>query len=896
MIDVADEVTEVFRKARELDSAPPRAWITLGRLGDLDGIYPIDRAFNDGARAGFAKALAREWTGCAVRVVGYQGGSSDDEAARAACDELAACRKPGGGAVEVFRKSAERRVIGYKTESVPRPGMLYDAPVVLVTGGGRGISARIALELAKRGPVKLALVGRGPMADADLDVQAEKENIKAALKAINAKVTPVEVDRRLDPLRRADEIRKNVMQIEALGGEVRYFRADLSEKSAIVGMIEEVEAQFGPVDVVIHGAGVEESRRLADKDEAAFRRVFDGKARGGRALLDAVGPDVYFISMGSVAGRFGNAGQVDYAAANDALARVCLTRPRSLHVDWTAWDDVGMAVRGSMRSLLTDRGVDLLPADAGAGLLVDLMSAGTTGEIVVAGRLGGFSPAIDHPLLDRVELVGDAVHAARDMSLASDPWLADHAIDGVPVLPGVMGLELMAATAAMCRPGLAYAGARDVKFDQPVKIFAEQGPVTVLIEAEPINDTEVQCRLASQRTLRTGRVQRVEHFAAIVRFGEVGDVDHLPSAFFPDEVIEKGAIYERFFHGPAFQVLANVQGAGTDGILVDGRVDDTRIAEFLVTDPLLLEAGFQAAGLHRMLLGGEMALPLAIDEVRVVRQVNPGDAVTIVVYADGDRYDIDVDGPDGPALRVRGFQMISLGPLPPEKRFPEPEGGRFAAFEGLVRPKPKASSSRARSSAESVDSWLTPSEIDDLSARGTGRRIRDRLAGRVAAKRALYALTGVDPHEMRVDTASSGAPVARVPGFPEVGVSISHGDGVAVAVAVAHGRVGIDRERIAARSPAFVSDWYTVDEADRYGADPVSLTAVWTVKEAVMKAIGAGMAVHPREIGVILGVGDADVVLSGGALARHQANGGGGIAVTWRVDADDAEAEARIAA
>ena len=84
------------------------------------------------------------------------------------------------------------------------------------------------------------------------------------------------------------------------------------------------------------------------------------------ALAENLGRLAWFVSMGSVAGRFGNPGQVDYSAANDAMARVCMARPRSLHVDWTAWADVGMAVRGGMERLLTDRGVELLPADAGS--------------------------------------------------------------------------------------------------------------------------------------------------------------------------------------------------------------------------------------------------------------------------------------------------------------------------------------------------------------------------------------------------------------------------------------------------------------------------------------------------------------------------------------------------
>ena len=46
--------------------------------------------------------------------------------------------------------------------------------------------------------------------------------------------------------------------------------------------------------------------------------------------------------------------------------------------------EVGMAVRGGMEALLTSRGVELLPAEAGARLLYDLVAAGVTGEVVVA--------------------------------------------------------------------------------------------------------------------------------------------------------------------------------------------------------------------------------------------------------------------------------------------------------------------------------------------------------------------------------------------------------------------------------------------------------------------------------------------------------------------------------
>ena len=52
--------------------------------------------------------------------------------------------------------------------------------------------------------------------------------------------------------------------------------------------------------------------------------------------------------MGSIAGRFGNAGQIDYSAANDALSHVLSRRGNALHISWSAWGDTGMAVRAGM--------------------------------------------------------------------------------------------------------------------------------------------------------------------------------------------------------------------------------------------------------------------------------------------------------------------------------------------------------------------------------------------------------------------------------------------------------------------------------------------------------------------------------------------------------------------
>ena len=426
------------------------------------------------------------------------------------------------------------------------------------------------------------------------------------MKLANERVTPAKVEAELAPLRKGEEVRQTLESLRALGAEVAYYQADLADDAATRAMVQRVARELGPIDVLVHGAGVEESRLIAEKSEGAFHRVFDGKAIGGRALLESVLPHAFVVSMGSVAGRFGNPGQVDYAAANDAMARMCLSRPHSLHIDWTAWDDVGMAVRGGMRSLLEGRGVDLLPADAGAALLADLIGARVSGEIVVAGALGDFEPGPAHPLLDSLEVSGNTARGTRVLTLARDGWIEDHAIEGTPVLPGVVGIELMGAVAKSLFPADVFAGVTDVSFDAPAKVYRNE-PTTLHIEAHRIAPGRARARLVSTRTLRTGRVQETEHFSAHLVFGDVAPVDGLPGVFLPDEPVDRAGIYRRFFHGPQFQVLSGIVGVSADGLTADGV--SLVLRDNLLTDALVVEAAFQAAGMHRMIVHHQMGLP-----------------------------------------------------------------------------------------------------------------------------------------------------------------------------------------------------------------------------------------------------------------------------------------------
>ncbi|MSQ01624.1 MAG: SDR family NAD(P)-dependent oxidoreductase [Myxococcales bacterium] len=849
VIDCGIPLLELFAQAQQLDGKRPRQWVAaIVPAPDLRGTR------DNGARAGLCKALGREWPSCRARVVSLRAGWGEIDAARALVDELDEADR----ATEVWVGPGERDVAALAVEAVPTHGQWPEHPVAILTGGTRGITAQVGLELARRGPCTLILVARTAPAAEPLDEDAARTQIRSALSTGSKRVTPRMIEDRLKPLRVAEEARQTVQAMRALGAEVTVATVDMADGDAVRALVARLREAHPRLDLVIHGAGAEESRLLPDKDEAAFRRVYDGKAEGGLALVEALDRQSFFVSMGSIAGRFGNAGQVDYSAANEAMAQVCLSRPRSLHIAWTAWADVGMAVRGGMETLLTSRGVELLPPLAGARVLCDLIAAGVSGELVIAGGLGDFqSPAI-HPLLDSVELIGDRAIARRALSLGSDPWMADHAIDNIPVLPGVIGLEMMVGTALAAHPRGRYAGAEDVTFSAPLKLHRDE-PVHIEITAAPDDEGTWTCALRSTRTLKNGRQQTTNHFEARIQLAEMPPLPSLPSAYFPAERISQKEIYRRYFHGPRFQVLRGADAVAIQGLLAEAVVEHGPIGEGLLTEPLVLEAAFQAAGLHRMAIDGLMALPASIDAVELARSAVEGETLQVVVHARGGTYDIDVDGAYGRVLRVRGFRMVEKGPLDPSDRLPAPEGGWPSA---------------ALAVSGEAEAELPPSETASLTARGTPKRQADRLAGQLAANRAV---AGLVPAGFSVGREPSGKPV--VVGTKDVTVSITHTDGEALALAVRGAHAGVDMEAIEPRSDAFAAEWFT-DAERAWAHTPEARTAVWSVKEAVLKALGTGMALSPREIDVHrIDAGRAQVTLVGDVAARHAALGGAPIRV-----------------
>ena len=166
-------------------------------------------------------------------------------------------------------------------------------------------------------------------ADPDLrryveDRDGFKAELAARLRERGERPTPVLIDRELARFERLQAALAAVQAVEEAGGSAHYHSVDLTDPVAVAKVMAEVRDISGRIDVLLHAAGVEISHALPDKEPGEFDLVLGVKADGLFNVLHAAGdlPLGTVIAFSSVAGRFGNAGQTDYSAANDLLCKV----------------------------------------------------------------------------------------------------------------------------------------------------------------------------------------------------------------------------------------------------------------------------------------------------------------------------------------------------------------------------------------------------------------------------------------------------------------------------------------------------------------------------------------------------------------------------------------------
>jgi enediyne polyketide synthase len=743
-----------------------------------------------GRASGLARSVHLEAPGCAVAVVSFDRARADAPH-RAAAEALAATSfaesryTAAGGRLEpVLRRM--------RSPAAPASLPVGKDDVVLVTGGAKGIAAECMLRIARASGASLAVIGRSPRDDPAVTAGLER--------------------------------------MAAAGVSARYASADVCDPAAVRAAIGEL----GPVTAVVHAAGVNEPRALAELDEELLARTLDPKVRGLENVLAVVDADrlKLLVTFGSIIARMGLRGDAHYALANEWQTALTETFAREhpgcdcLAFESSVWAAVGMGERLGSIGALARQGVHAIAPDEGSELLDSLLRTRERPTAVIAtGRFGRpptlrveseelpllrflEKPAVHYP---GIELVVDAELAAE-----VDLYLDDHVLEGDRLLPAVIGLEAMAQTVAGLTGSARAPSFEDVKLNRPLVIPPGER-TTIRIAALADGPDEGSVVVRSERTAFA-----VDHFSARWRLGAT------PPATGGDLPIDQG-VGERLELDPddlygtlLFQSgrFRRVRGyrrlTAIDCVAeIDAAEPAAWFGRYLPQDLILGNPGPRDAALHAIqaCIPHARVVPVAVRSITRSAVPDPSDPRPLVAHArerersaDAFVYDLVVTDADGEILeRWDGLGLRTVGAAAP---WPAPWP------EALLAPF--------------VERHLSAGiHVAVLRAREDEQR-------RARSERAVEMALG---HPARLLHRGDGRPEAA--GVAEA-VSTAHANGLTLAVA-GRGTVACDIEAVASRpwgdllGPEGAALSRALIEARGEDADACS-TRVWAAGECLIKA------------------------------------------------------------
>ncbi len=591
-------------------------------LVDLGGTLGLEGScFNPRAAAllGLLKGLSQEYAGLWTRVLDIGGVDWNEASAAHVIAEV----NDSTEYCEVALTSSGRKVMGLDCcPIVPTSAAEPARGVWLATGGASGITAECMFELARRYRVKVALVGRTIVENAAANVSG------GATKGYTA--------------RRRQQITQLLSRYEAEGLEAHYFACDLGNPKAVARLIADVENQCGPITALLHGAGIEESSRFSKKSANSFRDALLPKAAALEFLMQALNAPErqerlrMLIAFGSTSGQFGGHGQADYSMANQLLARQIAALRRNMAglratcFHWHAWAETGMAARSGIQILLEQFGISLMPIKEGISHFMAELEAGLPeGEAVIT------EPTLiqanrrrmpDHQLHVETESLmslpasdSEAVHVVLDPS--RQPFLSDHRLEGVPLLPAAMAIELLFQATAQRKPQGSNLTLSEFTISRPVSVpFGK----TLTLGIAPISENKgVALReLGAQDVSVAGKIGHEPIGLGTALKPEAAPFPLYPSVYFEDAEL---------VHGPTLRSLKGSYFDRDGGWAELESPDSWQIFGGYSTghtySPVALTDGcFYACGMFAYFLcGRRVERPLSIAKLTIGRVPNKGE-------------------------------------------------------------------------------------------------------------------------------------------------------------------------------------------------------------------------------------------------------------------------------
>ncbi|MFI6344271.1 SDR family NAD(P)-dependent oxidoreductase [Streptomyces sp. NPDC050560] len=612
------------------------AFVGVTRLDGAFGLGGVDEELTPAAGvAGLVKTLAVEAPTLLCRAVDLAPALTAEAGAALvlaeAHDAVAGITQAGHDGTRRVGLSLTDEPSGPPSADVPA---LTPDDLIVVTGGGRGITAACVTELARRHRPGLLLLGRTPLDDEPAWAHGVEEGaLKAAaaahVKASGEKPTPKRVEQLSRAVIGAREIRGTLADLHAAGSTAEYLAVDITDQAATAAALAPYRSR---ITGLVHGAGVLADQLVANKKASEIERVFAPKLTGLRVVAGALDPERlrHLVLFSSVAGFFGNRGQSDYAMANEVLNAWASSHKRRhpaarvTSLNWGAWDS-GM-VSPEIKAVFKERGITLIPVATGAGMFTEQFDAGRAADVVTV--LGPTTP-LSEP--ERPEATGPVTVEHALGALTGHPVLTDHVIGGVPVLPAAVALG-WAVGAVERGADTAVGQVRDFDVHKGV-VFDGTEPDRLALTMTPADGGAFQVAIRSEGPKGAPR----PHYGAVAVPGaapaaaDLGGLPALGGGRDAADLYTDGTL----FHGQALRGLRRILAEDESRLVLQAELPElrpeggafaaTRFAPG--TADLLLQAGLVWMRLFR----GSASLPLGVDRADLHHPLPDGAPFLITV-------------------------------------------------------------------------------------------------------------------------------------------------------------------------------------------------------------------------------------------------------------------------
>ena len=616
-----------------------------------------------GALPGLIKTAAIEWPGIHCRAIDVAPGWNDHSSIAQAIVNVIMNPNPKAPleiGLHPDLAADEHYLLSLEDAEFPdNPPKLSAEDVIVVSGGARGITADAVMALARQTGATFALLGRSPKPTPAPDWLNNLTDAAAVKKAIlfhefnHRPSSPAELEEAFRRHTANHEINQTLDALKSIGVKAAYYPVDVTSADKVNRTLDQVRLDLGPAAALIHGAGILQDRLIVDKDIETFDQVFGTKVKGMHNLLHATRKDPlrYLILFSSVSARFGNAGQSDYAMANEVLNKTAqaesMGRPncKVTAINWGPWE--GGMVSPALQRVFEQRGVGLIPAQIGADCMVKEMGTETDGpvEVVIGNRLTAREniAVAPQPSVDKTVDPPEDLNLSfrREVDLHRYPILNSHVLDGRPVVPFALMTEWFAHGALHENPGLILHGIDDMRLLKGIRM--DGGSRTIRLMAGKARHKENQFEVPVE--LRDGMKDGVEVVHSRGRAILVESLSQAPVFTPPPELTaipyprSIDDVYETIlFHGEHLRGLKTIQGLTDKGMVAE--INSAPQPEHWVTeplrsdwlaDPLALDTAFQLASVWCYEQKGMVSLPSYTASYRQFTRRFPSEGLKVIL-------------------------------------------------------------------------------------------------------------------------------------------------------------------------------------------------------------------------------------------------------------------------